>query len=187
MLGPTGVGVLYGKMELLNQMDPYMRGGGMIELVHKNETTYAQVPEKFEAGTPNIEGVVAFSKAIDYLEKIGMEEIYQHEKEILQYTLERFSELKFIKIYGTQNLDTQGGIISFNILGVHPHDVGSILDNQGVAIRSGHHCAQIYMRSLGISGTNRISFYLYNTKKDIDNLMLGIERIKEIFSRVIHE
>ena len=187
MLGPTGLGVLYGKTELLNQMDPYMSGGGMIEFVYKNETTYAQVPEKFEAGTPNIAGVVAFSKAIDYIEKIDIEKIYQHEKELLQYTLERFKKLKFIKIYGTQNLDTQGGIVSFNIHGVHPHDVGSILDNEGVAIRSGHHCAQIYMRSLGISGTNRLSFYLYNTKEDVDNLIFGIKRIKEIFSRVIHE
>ncbi len=181
MLGPTGVGVLYGKKEVLDKMDPFLGGGDMILTVWKDGFKSAGLPNKFEAGTPNIADVVAFAVAIDYLNSIGLENIHQHEIEILKYALEKISDLPFVKTYGPENLKERGGILSFTIEGIHPHDIGSILDEEGIAIRAGHHCAEPLMRKLGISGTARASFYLYNGTEDIDMLVKGIEKVINIF------
>ncbi len=185
MLGPTGVGVLYGKEEILEKMPPWMGGGDMINQVSFEKTTYADLPARLEAGTPNIEGVIAFKPAIEYLEKVGLKEIHEHELQLIEYAQKRFCELGGITVYGTEDMSQRGGVLSFNVDGVHAHDVGSILDENGIAIRVGHHCCQPFMRKLGIAGTCRASFYLYNTKEDVDALIDGITKVKEIFSRVV--
>ncbi|MBE7410713.1 MAG: cysteine desulfurase [Leptospiraceae bacterium] len=185
MLGPTGVGVLYGKEEILEQMPVWLGGGDMIAEVQKDFSTYADLPAKFEAGTPNISGVIGFFHALEYLENIGMNEIRLHEKEITSYALERLKTFGGLTIYGTSDPENCGGVVSFNFPGVHPHDVGSILDEEGVAIRVGHHCCQPYMKLLSIPGTCRASFYLYNTKEDIDNFIKSLYKVKEIFGRVL--
>ncbi|PJZ69184.1 cysteine desulfurase [Leptospira perolatii] len=185
MLGPTGVGVLYAKEEILESMPPWMGGGDMISRVWKDKATYADLPARLEAGTPNISGVIAFGAAIDYLESVGMDEIRNHELELLQYALERLEEFGGLEFYGPTDLSKRGGVVSFNFPGVHPHDVGSILDEEGIAIRVGHHCAQPFMEYKGISGTCRASFYLYNTKEDVDRLLDGLKKVKEIFGRVL--
>jgi len=185
MLGPTGVGVLYGKEEILERMPPWMGGGDMINDVSLERSTYADLPARLEAGTPNISGVIAFKEAIEYLEKVGLDEIHHHEKILNEYALERLNNLSGITIYGVNDLDKRGGVISFNLDGVHAHDVGSILDEEGIAIRVGHHCAQPFMKKMKIAGTCRASFYLYNTTEDIDRLIDGIKQVKEIFGRVL--
>ena len=185
MLGPTGVGVLYGKEEILERMPPWMGGGDMINDVSLERSTYADLPARLEAGTPNISGVIAFKEAIEYLEKVGLDEIHNHEKILNEYALERLNNLSGITIYGVNDLDKRGGVISFNLDGVHAHDVGSILDEEGIAIRVGHHCAQPFMKKMKIAGTCRASFYLYNTTEDIDRLIDGIKQVKEIFGRVL--
>jgi cysteine desulfurase/selenocysteine lyase len=184
MLGPTGVGVLFGKEEILEMMPPWLGGGDMIETVDLESSTYANLPAKLEAGTPNIAGVIGFSYALDYLTRIGMENIHAHEQEITEYALERLNRLGGITIYGTDNIEKRGGVVSFTLDGVHPHDVGSMLDEEGIAIRVGHHCCQPLMKKWSIPGTCRASFYLYTTKEDIDALVFGIEKVKSIFSRV---
>jgi cysteine desulfurase / selenocysteine lyase len=185
MLGPTGVGVLYGKEEILERMPPWMGGGDMISDVSLERSTYADLPARLEAGTPNISGVIAFKEAIEYLEKVGLDSIHEHEVALTEYALDRFQKMNGITLYGTNDLEKRGGVISFNLDGVHAHDVGSILDEEGIAIRVGHHCAQPFMKKMKIAGTCRASFYLYNTKEDVDRLIEGIHQVKEIFGRVV--
>lgn len=185
MLGPTGVGVLYGKEEILERMPPWMGGGDMISDVSLERSTYADLPARLEAGTPNISGVIAFKEAIEYLEKVGLDSIHEHEVALTEYALDRFHKLNGITLYGPNDLEKRGGVISFNLDGVHAHDVGSILDEAGIAIRVGHHCAQPFMKKMKIAGTCRASFYLYNTKEDVDRLIEGIHQVKEIFGRVV--
>ncbi len=185
MLGPTGFGVLYGKEEILEKMPPWMGGGDMIREVSFEKTTYADLPARLEAGTPPIAEGIAFKEALDYLKNIGLAEIHKHEQDLVAYTIERMQELGGITIYGTDDLEARGGVVSFNVNGVHAHDVGSILDEQGIAIRVGHHCCQPFMKKLGIAGTCRASFYLYNTKEDVDALIEGLKKVKEVFARVV--
>ena len=185
MLAPLGIGVLYGKKQILNQMTPFLMGGDMIEYVYEQETTFAPLPNKFEAGTQNIEGVIGLAKAIEYIEKIGYEKIQEIENEVVGYAIEELSKLKFIKLYLTPNKENHSSVISFNIEGVHPHDVASILDTEGVCIRSGNHCAQPLMRYLNIDSTCRASFYLYNTKEDVDKLVEALKKAYKMFEKYI--
>jgi cysteine desulfurase/selenocysteine lyase len=178
MLGPTGVGVLYGKEELLNSMPPYQGGGAMIKKVTIKETTYNDLPEKFEAGTPNIAGVIAFKSAIEYLEKIGLEKIWQHEKELLDYATSEIMKIDGVSLVGTSK--NKGSVLSFTILGAHPHDLAMILDEQGIAIRTGHHCTGPLMDRFSVTATARASFALYNDKNDVDRLISGIKKAKEL-------
>jgi cysteine desulfurase/selenocysteine lyase len=184
MLGPTGAGVLYGKMELLEAMDPFMTGGSMILEVWKERATWNKVPHKFEAGTPDIGEVIAFGEAVKYLQKLGIDEVREHEKEMTQYALEKLSEVEDLIIYGPKDPELQGGIVSFNFKEIHSHDVGTILDQEGVAIRAGHHCAQPLMRVLGVQGTARASFYVYNEKSEVDKLVAALHKVKEVFQGV---
>ena len=181
MLGPTGIGVLWGRHDVLDAMDPFMGGGEMISIVSVEKTTWAQVPQKFEAGTPNIADAVAFVPALDYLDKLGMDEIRAHEKELLAYAIQRLSENPDLKLYGPLDVEKQGGVLSFNHKVVHAHDVGTIVSEEGVAIRVGHHCAQPLMKALKISSTVRASFYIYNTKADIDALVKALGRVNQVF------
>ena len=181
MLGPTGVGVLYGKLDILNNMPPFQFGGDMIEEVSYREASYKNSPYRFEAGTPNIADVVAFDEALTYLEGVGMNNIQQHDQELLVYAKERFSAYPFVRLITPSDSNNASGILSFVIEGVHPHDVASIFDNEGVAIRAGLHCAEPFVRSLGLSGTARMSFYLYNTPEDIDVAEKALQRVAEIF------
>lgn len=179
MYGPTGVGVLYGKKQLLEQMPPYQGGGDMIETVSFEKTTYAHSPRRFEGGTPNIAGVIAFASAIDYLECIGIENIHAHETALTQKFHEILSEEKFMRIIGNPKL--KSGIISFVIEGVHPHDIGTILDTEGIAIRAGHHCCMPLMKRLSLPATARVSFAIYNNESDIAAFANAIHKVKEIF------
>ncbi|MEK6961693.1 MAG: cysteine desulfurase [Thermoproteota archaeon] len=181
MLGPTGVGVLWVRKEVLETMQPFHGGGDMIREVHKYETTWNDLPYKFEAGTPNIADVIGFSAAIDYLNKIGMDNIRNHEIELTKYALDKMSKVKGITIYGTKDIAKRGGVISFNFHDVHPHDVATIIDKDGVAVRSGHHCAQVLMERLDVAATNRASFYVYNTKQEIDALIGSLNKVAELF------
>ena len=181
MLGPTGVGVLWAKKELLEKMRPFQGGGDMIREVHKYETTYNDLPYKFEAGTPNVADVICFSAAIDYLTKIGMNNVRNHEIVLTEYALEKMSKVKGLVIYGPKDPEKQGGVISFNFKDVHPHDVATIVDKNGVAIRSGHHCAQVLMEKLEVAATNRASFYIYTTKQEIDALINSLEEVAKVF------
>lgn len=185
MLAPLGIGVLYGKKELLNKMTPFLMGGDMIEYVYEQDTTFAPLPNKFEAGTQNVEGVVGLGSAIDYIEKIGYDEIQRIEEDLLKYAREQLSKLEYLDLYLTPNEDNHSGVISFNIKGVHAHDVASILDSQGVCVRSGNHCTQPLMRFLGIDSTCRASFYFYNTKEDVDRLVEALNKAYGIFSKYI--
>lgn len=187
MLAPLGIGVLYGKKQLLNDMTPFLMGGDMIEYVYEQETTFAPLPNKFEAGTQNIEGVIGLAAAIDYIENIGYERIAQIEDEVVSYAREELSKLDFLELYITPNQQNHSSVISFNIKGVHPHDVASILDNYGVCVRSGNHCAQPLMRYLRIDSTCRASFYLYNTKEDVDKLVEALNKAYEMFKKYIVE
>ena len=185
MLAPLGVGVLYGKKELLEKMTPFIMGGDMIEYVYEQDTTFAELPNKFEAGTQNVEGVVGLGAAIDYIESIGYDKIQEIEKEVVLYAKQELSKLDYLTLYMTSNEDKHSSVISFNINGVHPHDVASILDSVGVCVRSGNHCAQPLMRFLGIDSTCRASFYLYNTKEDVDSLVNGLNKAYEMFKKYI--
>ena len=185
MLSPLGIGVLYGKKELLENMTPFLMGGDMIEYVYEQETTYAPLPSKFEAGTQNVGGVVGLGAAIDYIEKVGYDNIEKIEKELVKYAKEELEKLKYVKLYMTPNENNHSAVISFNIIGVHPHDVASILDSQGVCVRSGNHCAQPLLRYLGIDSTCRASFYLYNTKEDVDRLVEAIKKAYKMFEKYI--
>ncbi|HJU13390.1 MAG TPA: cysteine desulfurase [Candidatus Nitrosotalea sp.] len=181
MLGPTGVGVLWARKELLEGMVPFNGGGDMIREVHKYETSWNDLPYKFEAGTPNIADVIGFGAAIDYLEKIGMDKVREHEIEITRYALDKLSQIKGIKIYGPMDASKRGGVISFNLGDIHPHDLATIIDEDGIAIRSGHHCAQVLMERLDVSATSRASFYIYNTKDEVDAFVKSLHRAKELF------
>ncbi len=181
MLGPTGVGVLWVRKEILETMPPFHGGGDMIREVHKYETTWNDLPYKFEAGTPNIADVIGFSAAIDYLSNIGMDAIRQHEMDLTKYALEKMSQVKGITIYGVKDILNRGGVISFNFHDVHPHDVATIIDREGIAVRSGHHCAQVLMERLNVAATNRASFYIYNTKEDVDKLIKSLEKVSELY------
>lgn len=182
MLGPTGIGILIGKMEHLENINCFFGGGSMISNVEKHSFTPAEVPQRFEAGTPNIAGVIGFGTAIDYLGTVGFERIDSIEKQLLSYALKRAEEYDFLTVHSNKNIDSSVGIFSFNIDGVHPHDVSALLDEKKVCIRAGHHCAQILHRSLGIEYTARASFYFYNTQKDVDAFFEGIEYVKKVFS-----
>lgn len=181
MLGPTGVGVLWAKKELLEQMVPFHGGGDMIREVHKYETTWNDLPYKFEAGTPNIADVIGFAAAIDYLNNLGMDYVRQHEIELTKYALEKLSQIKGIKLYGTKDISKRGGVISFNFADIHPHDLATIIDEDGIAIRSGHHCAQVLMERLDVAATSRASFYIYNTKEEVDILINSLGRAARLF------
>ncbi len=186
MFAPLGIGVLYGKRELLNKMNPFLMGGDMIEYVYEQKTTFAPLPNKFEAGTQNVEGVVGLGAAIDYINSIGYDKIQEHDREIVEYAREKLSKLDYLDIYMTPNAENHSAVISFNIKGVHPHDVASILDSENVCVRSGNHCAQPLMRFLGIDSTCRASFYIYNTKEDVDRLVAGIEKAYKMFEKYIN-
>jgi cysteine desulfurase/selenocysteine lyase len=180
MCGPTGIGVLYGKAALLESMPPFLGGGDMIKEVKLRSFRANSLPHKFEAGTPAIAEAVGFGAAVDYLNKIGMENIAVHEHEIIDYALERLEEIPGVKLFGPSS-DKKGGVASFTLDGVHPHDVAQILDRDGIAVRAGHHCAQPLHEKFGIPATSRASFYLYNTKEEVDLLVNGIYKVKEIF------
>lgn len=183
MLGPTGVGVLYGRRELLEEMEPFMGGGEMISKVTFEGATWNELPWKFEAGTPNIADVIAFGAAIDYLESLGMENVRQHEIEITAYALDRLAKLPDITLYGPPDPQDRGGVVSMNFTDLHPHDIGTILDQYGVAIRSGHHCTQPLWRCFGTSGSARASFYVYNTLEEVDVLAEALEAAHDFFAR----
>ena len=185
MLAPLGIGVLYAKKELLNNMTPFLMGGDMIEYVYEQETTFASLPNKFEAGTQNVGGVIGLGAAIDYIENIGYENIQKMDNEITLYAINELSKLNFLEMYITKNLENHSSVISFNVKGVHPHDVASILDANNVCIRSGNHCAQPLMRFLKIDSTCRASFYFYNTKEDVDNLVNALNKSYEMFKKYI--
>ena len=181
MLGPTGVGILWARKEILENMKPFHGGGDMIREVHKYETTWNDLPYKFEAGTPNVADVISFAAAIDYLAKIGMDNVRNHEIELTKYALEKMSKVNGLVIYGPNDSEKQGGVISFNFEDVHPHDVATIVDKNGVAIRSGHHCAQVLMEKLEVAATNRASFYIYTTKQEVDALINSLEEVAKVF------
>ncbi|MBR0638179.1 MULTISPECIES: cysteine desulfurase [Bacillus] len=181
MCGPTGIGVLYGKKDLLNNMEPAEFGGEMIDFVDLYDSTWKELPWKFEAGTPIIAGAVGLGKAIDFLNDIGMEEVSRYEHQLATYALERFKELEGATVYGPQH---RAGLVTFNLDDVHPHDASTVLDTEGVAIRAGHHCAQPLMKWLGVSATARASFYLYNTEEEIDLLIAALRKTKEYFTNV---
>jgi cysteine desulfurase/selenocysteine lyase len=179
LCGPTGIGVLYGKQQLLNAMPPYQSGGDMIAVVTFEKTTFNSLPYKFEAGTPNIEGAIGLGAAIDYLESVGMEKIAAYEQELLDYATEVIGSIPGVKLIGTAR--EKASVLSFTVENVHPHDVGTILDQQGIAVRAGHHCAQPVMQRFGVPATARASFAFYNTKAEIDALAEGIHRVVEVF------
>lgn len=180
MLGPTGIGVLWGREALLEEMDPYQGGGSMINEVTCETATWNEIPYKFEAGTPDIAGAVGLGAAIDYLNSLGMDAVRRHEVELTEYALNALSGVKDLMIFGPMDSSVRGGVISFNLFDIHPHDVGTILDQQGIAIRAGHHCCQPLMNWLDVPGTARASFYIYNTREEVDALVAGLERVKEV-------
>jgi len=181
MLAPTGVGILWVRKSVLQTMSPFHGGGDMIREVHKYETTWNDLPYKFEAGTPNIADVIGFGAAIDYLTKIGMDNVRQHEIELTKYAMEKFSKIPGLQVYGTKDISKRGGVISFNFADVHPHDVADIIDKEGISLRSGHHCAQVLMERLNVAATSRASFYIYNTKEDIDALIDSLNKVAKVF------
>ena len=185
MLAPLGIGVLYGKREILNKMTPFLMGGDMIEYVYEQDTTFAPLPNKFEAGTQNVEGVIGLGAAIDYIENLGYDKIQKIEHEVISYARQELSKLDYLTLYTTPNEENHSSVISFNIKGVHPHDVASILDSEGVCVRSGNHCAQPLMRFLGIDSTCRASFYIYNTKEDVDKLVKALDKAYNMFKNYI--
>ncbi len=182
MCGPTGVGVLYGKKELLEEMPPFLLGGDMIKSVSETETIYNDLPNKFEAGTPNIADIIAFHKTLQFLERVGMKEIREHELKLLKYAKEKFSKYPEVSLFSPSKPENCCGILSFTVKGTHPHDIASIFDSEGVAIRSGLHCAEPLVRSLKQSSTARMSFYLYNTESDIDKAEKALQKVIKIFS-----
>ena len=186
MLAPLGIGILYGKREILNKMNPFLMGGDMIEYVYEQDTTFAPLPNKFEAGTQNVEGVIGLGAAIDYIKNIGYNKIQEIEKEVTSYARQELSKLEYLTLYLTPNEEKHSSVISFNIKGVHPHDVASILDSENVCVRSGNHCAQPLLRSMEIDSTCRASFYIYNTKEDVDKLVIALNKAYNMFKKYIN-
>ena len=182
MLGPTGIGVLWGRQELLQAMQPFNLGGGMIRKVSLEETTWNDLPHKFEAGTPPFVEAVGLGAAIDYLNEVGLERVGRHEAELTEYGLGRLAEIDGLRIFGPREIERRGGIVSFDLVGVHPHDVAEILGSHGVAVRAGHHCTQPLMRKLGVAATTRASFYLYSVPEEIDRLVEGLHKVKQVFA-----
>ena len=182
MAGPTGIGVLYGKEELLEQMSPVEFGGEMIDFVYEQEATWKELPWKFEAGTPNMAGAIGLAAAIDYLEELGMDAIAQHEQDLISYVFPKLQAVEGLTIYGSQDLAQRSGVIAFSLDGLHPHDVATALDYEGVAVRAGHHCAQPLLTYLQVPATVRASFYVYNTYADCDKLVDALEKTKEFFN-----
>ena len=182
MAGPTGIGVLYGKEHYLNQMSPVEFGGEMIDFVYEQSATWKELPWKFEAGTPNMAGAIGLAAAIDYLEAIGMDAIEHHEQDLIAYVFPKLQAIEGLKIYGSQDLAKRSGVISFNLGDLHPHDLATALDYEGVAVRAGHHCAQPLIHYLEVPATARASFYLYNTKEDCDKLVEALIKTKEFFN-----
>ena len=187
MFAPLGIGVLYGKKELLNKMPPFLMGGDMIEYVYEQNTTYVPLPNKFEAGTQNVEGVVGLGAAIDYIESIGYKTINKVEQEVTEYAVNELYKLNFIEMYVTPNKQNHSSVVSFNVKRVHPHDVASILDVNGVCIRSGNHCAQPLLRYMGMDSTCRASFSIYNTKEDVDKLVDALNKTYKMFEKYINK
>jgi cysteine desulfurase/selenocysteine lyase len=181
MLGPTGIGALWGKMERLEEMEPTEGGGEMINIVERHSATWAPVPHKFEAGTPPIAEAVGFGAAVDYLSDIGMDVVAAHERQLTRYALDRLGEVPDLKIYGPDDVALRGGAISFELADIHPHDIATILDQDGIAIRAGHHCARPLMKYLKVPATARASFYLYNIEREVDALVLGLLKARKIF------
>jgi cysteine desulfurase/selenocysteine lyase len=182
MCGPTGIGALWARRELLESMSPYQGGGEMIHFVGRDESTWAEVPHKFEAGTPDIAGAIGMGAAVDFLAEIGMEAIQAHERKLLRYAMDRVGAIEGLRIYGPESLDEHSAVVSFTLGDAHPHDISTILDAEGIAIRAGHHCAQLVMKHFGISATARASFYLYNTEEDVDRLVEGLGLVAGIFA-----
>jgi cysteine desulfurase / selenocysteine lyase len=182
MCGPTGIGIFYGKKELLQAMPPFLMGGGMVGEVTEEVTTWGDIPWKFEAGTPNVAGAVGLTAAILYLEKIGMKNVWKHSKELAKYAIEQLKKHDDITMYGPTEAEEKSAVIAFNINNIHAHDVISILDKEGIACRAGHHCAQPLMDHMNVKATVRLSAYIYNTKEDIDALMRAIQKVREVFA-----
>jgi cysteine desulfurase / selenocysteine lyase len=182
MMGPTGVGVLWGRRAILDAMRPFLGGGEMIEIVERQTTTYNVLPWKYEAGTPNIADVIAFGAAIDYLTALGMDRVREHEIELTAYALEKLSSIPGITIYGPKSAEERGGVVAFTVEDVHPHDLGQIVDYDGVAIRAGQHCCQVLSQSIGVPATARASFYVYNTPEEVDVLVAAVEGARAMFS-----
>ena len=183
MLGPMGIGVLWGRKEILEKMSPFLTGGGMISEVYTDHSTWAEVPEKFEAGTPNVAGAVGLASAIAYLEDLGLEDVREHDKMIVEYALAKLKSTENLEILGTKNIDLRSGSVSFVYKGVHAHDVATILDTEGVAVRSGHHCTMPLHSHLGIAASIRASFNVYTTKEDIDALFKSLSKVREVFGK----
>ena len=185
MLGPTGTGVLWGRKEILSKMRPFLYGGDMIGEVKITGATWADIPSRFEAGTPDIAGIIGLGAAVDYLENLGMDNVREHEKELIKYALERMSKLEeegLVKLYGPRDIEERGGALAFNVIGVHPHDAAQVLDSFGIAVRSGQHCAAPLVMSFGVPAMVRATFYVYNTKKEIDYLVSKIREIPKVFA-----
>jgi cysteine desulfurase/selenocysteine lyase len=181
MLGPMGVGVLYGRLARLEEMGPFLGGGDMIREVFEDRSSYADVPTRFEAGTPNVADVVAFEAAVAYLEGLGMDAVREHERRVTAYALERLGSFPDVTVHGPRDAARRGGVVSFSLGDVHPHDVGTIVDREGVAIRVGHHCAQPLMRRLGVAATCRASFYVYTTEAEVDRLVEALDAVRALF------
>lgn len=182
MMGATGIGVLYGKEELLKGFEPIEFGGEMIDFVYEEKSTWTELPWKFEAGTPNISGAISLASAVDYIKEVGIDKIHEHEKELTLYLLPKLRKIEGITIYGPENNVERLGVVSFNLKGLHPHDLATALDMEGIAVRAGHHCAQPLLSHLGLSSAARVSLYLYNTKQDCDKLIEALLKTKEFFN-----
>lgn len=182
MYGPMGIGGLWVKREILEDMPPFMTGGGTISEVHTTGTIFAELPDRFDAGTPNVAGAVGLAAAVEYLQKIGMQNVREHAKQLTEYTLQKLKSIKGVKVYGPQEIERRGGLVAFTVEGVHAHDVAQVLDSEGIAVRSGHHCTMPMHEKLGISGTTRVSFGIYNTVDDIDRLVAGLYKVKRVFN-----
>ncbi len=181
MCGPTGIGVLWARRELLEAMPPWQGGGDMIEFVERDTSTWAEVPHKFEAGTPNIAGAIGLGAAVDYLAAVGMDAIAAHERNLVTYAMERLAQIPGLRIYGPRDPVERSAVLSFTLGDAHPHDISTILDSEGIAVRAGHHCAQLVMKRFGLAATARASFYLYNTRAEADRLVEGLETVRSIF------
>lgn len=183
MMGPDGIGVLYGKRELLRKMNPFLFGGDMIKEVHLRDAKWNDLPWKFEAGTPNVSGAIGLGVASDYLKELDMKAVRSYERSLVEYSIDELSRIDDITIFGPKDSDIRCGVVSFNLGGIHPHDVASVLDTEGIAVRAGHHCAQPLMERLGVSATTRASFHVYNSREDIDSLVEGLEKTRKMFKK----